>query len=75
MKTHVLKKEEEGFRYYRFYRYETREEFQEFADFIRQYRLYETGKEITYGDTFVILSTCEYSVDQGRLLVIGRRVL
>lgn len=72
--TNIRKENEEGFRYDQFYDYGNQEEFQEFIDFIRQNRLYETGADFSYGDTFVVLSTCEYSVEEGRLLVVGRRV-
>lgn len=36
--------------------------------------LYDTGVDMKYGDDFLTLSTCDYSVDNGRLVVVARRV-
>lgn len=35
--------------------------------------LYLSDKEIKYGDFFITLSTCEYSQENGRLILIGTR--
>lgn len=36
--------------------------------------LYETGVMAEFGDTFLTLSTCAYHVDDGRLVVVAKRV-
>lgn len=36
--------------------------------------LYETGITPTFGDKLICLSTCEYTIDNGRLVVMGVRV-
>lgn len=71
--TRILYQDEEGFRYYRFYNYHSRQEFQECAEFIKENQLYETGVELQYGDQLVMLSTCEYSRPNGRLVVVAKR--
>ena len=73
IKTHILKETEEGFRYYRFHEYNDESEFNELANFLNENKIYETETEIEYGDKIVILSTCEYSVEQGRLLIVGKK--
>lgn len=71
--TRVLYQDEEGFRYYRFYNYDTEREFQDCIDFIEQNQLYDTGVELQYGDQMLMLSTCEYSIPNGRLVVIAKK--
>lgn len=36
--------------------------------------LYDTGVELNYGDDCLTLATCDYSVDNGRLVVLAKRV-
>ena len=74
VRTAVLREGEEGFRYYWFHNYSEEEEFEAFTDFISENRLYDTGKKLEYGDQTIILSTCEYTVDNGRLALIARRI-
>lgn len=72
--TRILYQDEEGFRYYRFYHYDTRQEFQACADFIKENQLYDTGVDLEYGDQLVMLSTCEYSRPNGRLVIVAKKV-
>jgi sortase B len=74
VKTHVKTEEESGFRYYWSHGYENRAEFQELLDFIDENSIYDTGEHLYYGDTTVMLSTCEYTVDNGRLVIIAKRM-
>lgn len=74
VKTHVKKNDESGFRYYWFRNYENRGEFQELLDFINENRIYDTGEHLSYGDSMIMLSTCEYTVENGRLVVIAKRI-
>lgn len=74
VKTHVKTKEEEGFRYYWFRNYKNRGEFQNLLDFVEENQLYDTGEHLSYGDTTIMLSTCEYTVNNGRLVVIAKRI-
>lgn len=72
--TRILYKEEEGFRYYRLYNYQSSSEFQECADFIKENQLYDTGIGLKPSDKLLMLSTCEYSLPNGRLVVVAKRV-
>ena len=53
---------------------DTEEEFQIFFKNIQKNSLYDTGTEAEFGDTFLMLSTCDYSKDDGRLVVVAKRV-
>lgn len=35
--------------------------------------LYDTGVNAEYGDKLITLSTCEYSQNDGRLLVVAKK--
>ena len=74
IKTAVKKEREDGFRYYWFHNYESEEEYKEFMKFVDKNKVYDTGESIEYGDTMIMLSTCEYSVDNGRLVVIAKKL-
>lgn len=71
--SHVYKEGEEGFRYYDFYTAETEEAFQEFYENVMENTLYDTGVTAAYGDTFLMLSTCAYHEEDGRLVVVAKR--
>ena len=36
--------------------------------------LYDTGVEAELGDEFITLSVCAYHVEDGRFVVVGKRV-
>lgn len=74
LKTRILNENEEGFRYYRFFQYDSKEEFQQCLDFIKENQLFDTGSVLQYKDRILMLSTCEYSQDNGRLVVVARKV-
>lgn len=73
LKTRILNENEQGFRYYQFFQYENEEEFWQCADFVKNSRLFDTGKSIQYGDKILMLSTCEYSQENGRLVLVARK--
>lgn len=72
LKTRIRNENEQGFRYYQFFQYENEKEFQECRDFVEENRLFETGSTLQYGDRILMLSTCEYSQENGRLVVVAR---
>ena len=73
LKTRILNENENGFRYYQFFQYKNKEEFRECMDFVEENRMFETGSTIQYGDDILMLSTCEYSQENGRLVVVARK--
>ncbi len=58
------------FCYFNFYNYDD-QEFQKYMDFISQNRLYDTGYQFVYGESFVMLSTCDGHDTDNRLVVVG----
>lgn len=71
----VYKKSDEVFKYYKFFNANTESEFEYFVNNIQKLSLYNTGVQAVYGDTFITLSTCSYHVENGRFVVVAKRVL
>ncbi|MCD7709030.1 MAG: class B sortase [Clostridiales bacterium] len=74
VKTKVKQGDEDGFRYYWFRGYDSLVEFKEFTDFVEESSVLTTDARLLYGDTTIMLSTCEYTTDNGRLVIVARRV-
>ncbi|MBR2897337.1 MAG: class B sortase [Oscillospiraceae bacterium] len=63
----------EGFAYHTFTDAADAEEFDAFAAECRALSLYDTGIVPRYGDKLVTLSTCDEAIENGRMVVVGRR--
>lgn len=63
-----------GFPYHEFVDAENEAEFDEFVASVKELALYDTGLDAKYGDKLICLSTCEYSQNNGRLVVVAKRV-
>ena len=61
----------EGFAYYRFVDARTPEEFDNYISTCKALSYYDTGATAHYGDKLITLSTCDYSVTNGRLVVVA----
>lgn len=65
---------DEVFKYYNFFQADTQEEFDSWYDNIKAMSLYDTGVTAEYGDEFITLSCCSYQVEDGRFVVVGKRI-
>lgn len=63
-----------GFAYHQFNDAANEEEFNEFWATVQRLSFYDTGIEVHYGDKLVTLSTCEYTLNNGRFVVIAKRI-
>ena len=70
----VLFVREEGFRYYRHDYFNDIEEFDDYIENIKKMRLYDTGIEVEYGDNLITLSTCSYHTENGRFVVVAKKM-
>ena len=50
------------------------EEFEKFVSECRARALYDTGVTAEFGDKLLTLSTCEYTYQNGRLVIVAKRV-
>ncbi len=64
----------QGFAYHQFNDADSEEEFNEFWATVQRLSFFDTGVEVHYGDKLVSLSTCEYTLNNGRLVVVAKRV-
>lgn len=63
-----------GFDYHLFVEAENEEEFDAYVDKIKKLSYYDTGVDAEYGDKLITLSTCEYTLTNGRLVVVAKQV-
>ena len=64
----------EGFSYHQFVDAANEKEFNDFVSKCKELAFYDTGITPVYGDKLICLSTCEYTLDNGRLVVAAVRI-
>lgn len=64
----------EGYAYHKFVDAETSDDFNAFVGKVKGLAFYDTGITPVYGDKIITLSTCEYTLDNGRLVVCAVRI-
>ncbi len=62
------------FPYHRFNNAKSAEEFDQFVSDVKRMSFYDTGVDAEYGDKLITLSTCEYTLSNGRLVVVAKQV-
>ena len=65
---------DEGFSYHLFVDASSPEQFDRFVRTVKNLDYFDTGVSAEYGDKLICLSTCEYSIDNGRLVVVAKRI-
>lgn len=60
--------------YHRFNDAASAEEFDQFVSDVKSMSFYDTGVTAQYGDKLITLSTCEYTLSNGRLVVVAKQV-
>ena len=68
------KSEKNVFRYYYFINAENEEEYNYYVEESKKASLYDTGKTAEYGEQLLTLSTCEYSQEDGRFVIVARKI-
>ena len=67
-------KPEASFQYYAYPNFKSEQEYDAYVDRIQSMALYDTGVEPSYGEKLLLLSTCAYFTENGRIVVAARRV-
>ncbi|MBR5420417.1 MAG: class B sortase [Lachnospiraceae bacterium] len=70
----IYNSDEDAFKYYQFFVADSEREFNEFYESVKALSFFDFGVEASYGDEFITLSTCDYWTDDGRLVVVGKRI-
>ena len=66
--------ESNSFEYYSFVNASTEDDYRAYIEKCKALSLYDTGIDAQYGDKLITLSTCEYSQDNGRFVVVAKLV-
>lgn len=69
----VYRQTDNVFKYYQIEKVGTPAEFDSYIQNIQKLALYDTGVTARHGDKLIVLSTCEYSTEDGRLAVVARK--
>lgn len=64
----------QGFAYHQFVDAKDEAEFNQFVKTCKDLSFYDTGETPKYGDSLITLSTCEYTLENGRLVVVAYRI-
>jgi len=62
------------FKYYQFFDVNSEDEFYSAMDEMSRMSLYDTGVQAEYGDKLITLSTCDNSEEDGRFVVVAKKV-
>ena len=63
-----------GFQYFNFVNANTKDNFSAYIERCQVLSLYNTGVNAEYGDKLITLSTCEYSQNNGRFVVVAKLI-
>lgn len=66
--------EKDVFRYYEYSDLNNQDEFEEYIKQVEASSIYDTGIKAIYGDKLLTLSTCAYNVEDGRFVVVAKKV-
>lgn len=62
------------FKYYQFINASSDQEFSSAMEAMKELSLYDTGVTANYGDQLLTLSTCDYTEDDGRFVVVAKKI-
>ena len=71
----VYKEDEVVFKYYQFINVNSQEEYQSYMNEMKNLSFYDTGVSAQYGDVLLTLSTCDYHEENGRFVVVAKRIM
>ncbi len=74
-RSRIYNEDEVVFKYYKFFDAASEKEFNSNMQEMAELSLYDTGVTASYGDELLTLSTCDNSEEDGRFVVVAKRVL
>lgn len=60
--------------YYNYIDIENEEQFNDYVKSAKEQSLYDTGVDAEWGEQLITLSTCEYTKENGRLVIVAREI-
>ena len=73
-RSRIYNEDEIVFKYYQFFEASTPEEFDSHMNEMAKLSIYDTGVRATYGDKLITLSTCDNSEQDGRFVVVAKKI-
>ena len=73
-KSNIKEIDDTSFKYYQFYDAASKEEFDDYVSNCKALTPYDIPVNAAYGDKLITLSTCSYHTDEGRYVVVAKRV-
>ncbi len=73
-RSRIYNEEEIVFKYYQFFDVTSEDEFYSYMEEMAKLSLYDTGVMASYGDRLITLSTCDSSEEDGRFVVVAKKV-
>ncbi len=73
-KTKIFYKTDECFKYYKYGGELTKDEFKTYVSEVKKMSEYNTGVDAKWGDELITLSTCNKYTENGRLIVVAKRI-
>ena len=73
-RSQIFEESEIVFKYYQFIDCYSEQEFESNMKEMAALSLYDTGVTAEYGDKLLTLSTCDNTVDDGRFVVVAKKV-
>lgn len=73
-RSHVFTSGEVAFKYYQFIDAYSEEEFNSNMEEMKNLSMYDTGVTASYGDRLLTLSTCDYQEQDGRFVVVAKKI-
>lgn len=71
--TQIEREDSDNYRYYQFFEAENAEEYDTFVSYVKSKTPYTTA-DAAFGDALITLSTCSYHTDNGRFVVVAKRI-
>lgn len=73
-RSQVYNKSDDVFKFYKFFEANTQAEFDDWYTNIKEKSVFDTGVEAEFGDEFITLTCCAYHVEDGRFVVVAKRI-
>ena len=73
-RSQVYNEDDIVFKYYQFIEANSETEFNSYMQEMARISLYDTGVTASYGDSLLTLSTCDHSQEDGRFVVVAKRI-
>ena len=73
-RSQVYRETDDVFKYYEYIGHLSEKKYNEYVKNIEKLSMYKTGVEPVYGDQLLSLVTCAYHVDEGRFVVVARKI-